>query len=382
MTQRLYLCLVTLLAGAFFAPARARAQGSLAAQGFGYPPGQLSARAAATGGSLGEFDPLSPINPASLGSWGAPGLFVQYSPEFRRVTVATGGGGGGTDKASIYRFPVIGAAVPISQRGTVGVAVSALVDRSFATSRSGTDIVGAYTETSRSSGAINDVRLAGAWRFGPALRLGAGAHVFTGENRRRRERLYADTTAASALDQPRLSFSGTALSGGADWQAGRNLGIATSGRIGFALRAYASDTLLTSATVPSRWGAAVRYSGIAGVILAARADWEGWSKMASLAEINQRAVDGWDVGVGAEVRGPSLLGSDAPLRAGIKRRTLPFSPDALSTVKETSFSIGTGVPVARDRGNIDITVERASRTGVPGVSEHAWIVDLGFTLRP
>ncbi|MDQ6886966.1 MAG: hypothetical protein M3068_06685 [Gemmatimonadota bacterium] len=377
MTHRLARWLLASLGGVLLLPVVAQAQGSLAAQGFGYPPGQLSARAAGTGGALGEFDPLSPINPAALGSWGAPGLYVQYSPEFRRVTVP-----GGTDKASVYRFPVIGGAVPIGQGATVGVAVSTLVDRSFATSRSGTDIVGAYTETSRSSGAINDVRLAGAWRFGRSLQLGAGAHVFTGENRRRRERIYADSTTASALEQPRLSFSGTALSGGAEWQAGRNLAFATSGRIGFALRAYSSDTLLTSATVPSRWGAAVRFSGIAGVALGARADWEGWSKMASLAESNQRAVNGWDVGGGAEVRGPSLLGSDAPLRIGIRHRTLPFSPDAVSTVKETTFSLGAGFPLARDRGNIDLTVERASRTGVPGVSERAWLVDLGFTLRP
>ena len=33
---------------------------------FGYPPGQLSTRAGSTGGALGEIDPLSPLNPASL----------------------------------------------------------------------------------------------------------------------------------------------------------------------------------------------------------------------------------------------------------------------------------------------------------------------------
>ena len=40
------------------------AQGNLSTFGFGYPPGQLSARAQATGGGVGELDPASTLNPA------------------------------------------------------------------------------------------------------------------------------------------------------------------------------------------------------------------------------------------------------------------------------------------------------------------------------
>src|SRR6185312_14916219 len=42
------------------------AQGSLGLQGYGYPGGELSTRALATGGALGDFDANSPINPAAL----------------------------------------------------------------------------------------------------------------------------------------------------------------------------------------------------------------------------------------------------------------------------------------------------------------------------
>ena len=42
------------------------AQGALSLQGFGYPIGQTSTKAAATGGALGETDAASPINPAAL----------------------------------------------------------------------------------------------------------------------------------------------------------------------------------------------------------------------------------------------------------------------------------------------------------------------------
>ena len=44
-------------------PFGAGAQGALSLQGFGYPPGQLSARALATGGGIAEFDALSPVIP-------------------------------------------------------------------------------------------------------------------------------------------------------------------------------------------------------------------------------------------------------------------------------------------------------------------------------
>ena len=43
-----------------------RAQGNLSTQGLGFPPGQLSTKAISMGGSIGEGDPLSPLNPASL----------------------------------------------------------------------------------------------------------------------------------------------------------------------------------------------------------------------------------------------------------------------------------------------------------------------------
>src|ERR1700674_969292 len=46
------------------APRLAAAQGNLSTQGAGYPEGELSTGALASGGGLAEFDALSPINPA------------------------------------------------------------------------------------------------------------------------------------------------------------------------------------------------------------------------------------------------------------------------------------------------------------------------------
>ena len=65
---------LTLLLGAALltvATSRAAAQGTLSTQGLGYPPGQLSTPASSMGGAIGEIDPFSPINPASLGQPGS-----------------------------------------------------------------------------------------------------------------------------------------------------------------------------------------------------------------------------------------------------------------------------------------------------------------------
>ena len=63
--MRFLSCFATAAALCFAAPAL-YAQGALSVQGFGYPGGELSTRALATGGSLADFDANSPINPAAL----------------------------------------------------------------------------------------------------------------------------------------------------------------------------------------------------------------------------------------------------------------------------------------------------------------------------
>ena len=60
---------LTLLALAL-SPRMTLAQGTLSTQGLGFPPGQLSTPAILMGGSIGEADPFSPLNPASIGLLG------------------------------------------------------------------------------------------------------------------------------------------------------------------------------------------------------------------------------------------------------------------------------------------------------------------------
>jgi len=104
--------------------ASASAQGNLSSQGFGYPAGGLSTHAEGLGGSIAENDALSPVNPAALSSWGRPGLYFQYDPEFRSVTA-----NGQSDHTLTARFPLLAGALNIGSRFTLGVASTTLLDR-------------------------------------------------------------------------------------------------------------------------------------------------------------------------------------------------------------------------------------------------------------
>ena len=83
---KVFIAAILLVAGSV----PAVAQGALSVQGLGFPPGQVSTRAEGSGGSTADFDPLSSINPAALASVGITSLFLQYAPEFRRVTAGAG----------------------------------------------------------------------------------------------------------------------------------------------------------------------------------------------------------------------------------------------------------------------------------------------------
>jgi hypothetical protein len=358
----------------------ASGQGSLSTQGFGYPPGQLSSRTAATGGALAEIDPLSPVNPASLLTWGRSGLYVQYSPEYRRVDSPEG-----ENKTTTVRFPLVEGALSVGERTTFGLSASTFLDRSWQTERTGFDHVGAdsvqFSETFRSTGAVNDIRLAGAYLISPAILVGLGGHVFTGENRLQVSRTFTDTTFASFSEFSTISYSGTGVSGGVQWRPGNTLVFSMSGRVGGTVKSFRNDTTLSSAKIPKRFGAGVSFGGISGLLLAANVDWEGWSSLNALGAGDVRASDSWDYGVGIEGQGPRILRASLPVRLGFRRRTLPNGVTG-SEVKENTFSLGTGFVLARGHSRADFTIQRANRSASGGLSEHAWILNFGFLVRP
>lgn len=378
MINRLFPAIV--FAAVLLTPAAVAAQGTLSSQGFGFPPGQFSTRARATAGSFGEFDSQSPINPASLSAWGRPALFVQYDPEFRRSMA-----GGAEDRASTSRFPLMAAALPIKQRFMFGIAASTLLDRTWATQFTRRELIGTdsvtFSESSRAVGAISDARLAFGWSRSASLRLGAGLHMITGENTLRVRRAFEET-GFDTLDQTaRRSFGGVAGSLGIESRVTRDISVAGSWRIGGKMRAYSGDTLVSEGRVPSRMGAAVRFTGVRGVALATSVNWTQWSSMRELGTSRLTVDDALDFGIGMEARGPRWFDNDIPLRAGYRRRTLPFTLEGESSITESDLTAGFGIPLSRSRSNIDFAIERAARWGAGGGSETAWTFSFGILVR-
>ena len=104
--------------------------------------------------------------------------------------------------------------------------------------------------------------------------------------------------------------------------------------------------------------------------------------MAGLGSVRATPEDTWDLGIGIDALGPRVATAQLTLRAGVRRRTLPFRASA-ELVEETAFTFGTGTPFAGGRAQIDLFLERASRTaGDVDAKERSWTFGLGLTVRP
>jgi hypothetical protein len=367
----------------------AAAQGTIGGQGFGYPTGQMSARAAGTGGALAPFDAMSPVNPASLSGWLAElredrgqrsALFFHLEPEFRSTSTP-----GASASTRVSRYPLSGIATQIGSRLAAGLTISTYLDRTWETAASGVDTVGseevAVTTRFASNGAINDLRAAFAWSFSPAVQVGLGYHVYTGENRLgitwdfdNNESL-GDVTQSSTL-----AYSGSAVSAGAEFRFGSRGAVTGYGRIGGAARMHIGDTLVARGDMPSHYGVAAHYDGLAGTVFAAGWERIEWTAMSGLGTTELAVRDGDRLSLGVQTRGPTVGGTPMFVRAGIARRTLPFDA-AGGEVRETLISLGSGFRIPQQRGNIDITLQRALRSA-GDARERAWLVSIGLAIYP
>lgn len=376
------ICEVALaaLAVAWFAPGL-RAQANMSTQGFGYPTGQLSSRAAGSGGSIAEVDPLSPINPASLADLPSRTVFFQIEPEFRTVTTANG-----TDHTTTARYPVVFGAVPVGNRWVVSFGSSTLLDRTSTTTFTSTQPLSATESVDMTTkfevdGAMNDVRLAAGWAPARWLRVGVGAHAIAGHNRISVTQTFADTVAFSPFNQTRvLSFSGGAVSAGFELVS-KLFTFGASARHGGTARMSVEDTVLSHGDAPTRFGASLSYTGLANSFFSVRTSRDNWSTLGSLGEPGLRGVDAWDTSIGADVAGPHVFDRILFLRAGYRDRTLPFEA-AGSAVTEKSVTGGLGTTFANNRILTDFAVIRATRSASIAASEHAWSISLGFSVRP
>lgn len=359
-----------------------QAQGNLSTQGFGYPPGQLSTRAAGTGGAIAEIDAASPVNPAALVNWGGSAVFFQADPEFRTVTSPAG-----KQRTTTARYPLTTGALSFGPRLNVSLSASTLLDRTWTTTTRSTMVVGADTLAAttihESAGAINDIRLAAGYAVRPWLRVGLGAHAFTGRNLLTVRSSFGDSSAFTPIGaRSTISYGGNAISGGAEVRINRTVSLAGSFRLGGRISAERNDSTLSEADVPTRYGVSAAYLDGRGTMVGIRASHDQWSSLAPLGEGNLTAHDSWDLGVGGQLPGPRFGRNVLILRAGMRRRGLPFA--ALGEeVRENSFSFGTGTAFANGRVFGDLGVTRASReTSGGGIKENAWTLSLGLAIQP
>ena len=368
---------LTLLALAL-SPRMTLAQGTLSTQGLGFPPGQLSTPAILMGGSIGEADPFSPLNPASIGLLATPIIWFQAEPEYRRITV-----GGKTERTSVARFPLFQGSMPLGRWG-VSLSASTLLDRTWQTSVRDTQVINGDTVSgsfgSRSDGSIADVRLAVSYSLTSWLHVGVGGHAFSGRDVLRTARSFDDTLRFTADTQTTtLSFGGNGVSVGAQTMWPRLGTVGVSYRHGGNLSTYSGNTVVGGGSVPDHYGISLAYLGINGTTLGVRAARDSWSRLRGVSK-TMNVHEGWDIGIGADATGPKFGESPVGLRAGFRWRTLPFSADS-NPVKERTFSGGFGFPMGGGRVELHLGALRATRTS-GNTTENAWTISTGFAIRP
>jgi hypothetical protein len=127
-------------------------------------------------------------------------------------------------------------------------------------------------------------------------------------------------------------------------------------------------------------GIGASWIGIPNTTLSVRFDKTRWTRMAALGSSRMSTFDATDIGAGLEVVGPRIAGGATALRIGIRDRGLPFGVDG-SSVGERSTTGGLSIPLGRSRGQIDLGVQRATRTSSTA-TEKAWLLSLGLGIRP
>jgi hypothetical protein len=357
------------------------AQAALSTQGFGFPTGQFSARTYATGGSIAEIDPLTPLNPATISMIGTRLINFQIEPEYRSVSSP-----GGIDRTTTARYPVVFGAIPIKS-WVLSLGSSTLLDRTSTTTfPSSTEPINSgervdATNREAIDGAMNDVRLAGAWIPTSWLRVGLGLHGIVGRNLIRVTQSFADSAQFATVQDERLfGFTGFAASAGLEVVSKLFLA-GVSYRQGGNIQMSSQDTVLTSARVPNRFGASVAYTGITNSSIAVRIAHDNWSSLGSLGGPGFRAVNAWDNSIGADLAGPRTFGRTVFVRGGFRYRTLPFQADS-NTVTEKSFTGGFGTTFANQRVLADVALIHAIRTADVPATERAWTISIGLSVRP
>lgn len=357
--------------------------------GLGIPGRGLSIRAAGADGAFGFFDPLSSLNPASVNE------LTQLTAGFAMVGSFRNSSNPSADESGRdTRFPqfIAGGAVPRS-RLALGAYFSNYSDRDFLLASSDTVLLGGsavgVTDTLASLGGLSDLRLTVGYRP-PGWSLGAGVHLITGGTRVSLKRVFDDSLYSPVSQRAEISYSGLGFSLGASRSLGGGLAASAIIRLDGSVRIDRDSTEVGQVDLPVTFGGALRWRASPRLDLASSVTRRSWSG----ADEDLRALGGtgsrnsFEWSAGAEWLSDPRRPASRPLRVGAHYRTLPFPVESGAQPKEFGLSLGSAMGFARDpqsglaRAQVDLSLSRVWRSATGGYREGAWLLGVGFSVRP
>jgi hypothetical protein len=365
-------------------PGMALAQSSqFGVRGLGFPGRALTARALASGGAFGLFDPESSLNPAGLGAAATLTSVFTISQGFRHDENPAG-----TASTRDTRFPQLMIVGPVRQsRAALGLSYSNYTSRDFTVVTSDTiDLRGApvgVIDSFSSRGGLSDLRLAGAYRLSNRWMLGAGFHVITGSNRLDSRRSFNDPNFLPSRQTAEVSYAGIGISAGIIRQFGRRFALAAIARSDGHLNVDRDSARVGTIDLPYTFGLGLRWQPASKLDLAAQTLVHTWSAANSdlLQQGGTGAENTLEVAGGLEYTPDPKRPFRRPIRLGAHYAQLPFPLIAGDQGHEFGISAGSGVRFAQQRAGIDLTVEHVWRSEEV-YSERGFIVSLGISVRP
>jgi hypothetical protein len=348
-------------------------------RGLGFPGRGITPRARAMGGGLAAFDPASPVNPAAVAAFTQVTAIAVGAGDFRGYTIGASEVGG----LHATRFPLmeIAGRVPGAPLG-FALSMAQYSDRSYDVSVTDTVVLRGVdvqvVDRTRSAGGASDLRGALAWIPRRGLMVGVGAHLITGSAKLTVSRDFADSTYRSfrRVDEERVT--GLGVSAGVLWAPVSGVQLALAGRYDTEADIALDSTPVGSIELPVSAVAGLEIRPARPLRWATTFIWRSWADADP--DLDSRAFNTWELGSGFELGGPESGASRVPLRLGARYATLPFSPTD-EQAHEVNVSLGTGLAFAGNRGLLDLSLERAFRSGA-GATERAWQVSVSLTVRP
>lgn len=368
----------------------ASAQSLFSVGGLGAPVEAGDARTRALGG-MGIGLPgsgLSLKDPAF-----AAGLLLPTVTVTMQTVNAEGSRNGADIGLDATRFPHLGVAYPVGERGMALFQYGSFLDQRWSVERRlNLDFDGGpvqVTDTFRSDGGISSLLVGGAYGFAPWLSVGVTAGLHTGSIRRTFTRDFNQDQIGAPVD-PFVETAGWDVSGpvavlGVKFAPLALLQASASVTWSGALDARAEEGDETAQDREFSLPLEVR-AGLSTVLTPALSatvglSWADWSDTGADLTTGT-AGSTLSVGGGVEWTGGSFLGRTSPVRLGFRRGEFPFEVDGERPV-ESAFALGSGLVLSELEGiplaGLDLTVERGSRSAAD-VSEDFWRTTLTLRL--